>query len=148
MLNSSLIFLNSYNKNKVWSVLSLFLWIGYMLINQKNMGLIFSVVNILVFVIVVCSIHYVKNRTANMILSVFSIFFWSILIDVVTYLIYPEFANGMAISNYIVNGIIFNSKYIFSNIAILLVVEIATVIFSSIKNIMLNKTKRIINNIN
>ena len=52
MLNASLIFLNSYNKNKVWSILSFFLWIIYMLINQTSMGTLFSVVNILVFAIV------------------------------------------------------------------------------------------------
>lgn len=144
MLNSSLIFLNSYNKNKVWSILSFFMWIIYMLINQKTMGLIFSIVNIVVFAIVAISIHCVRNKMANRILSVISIIFWSILIDIATYIMYPEFAAGISIIQYIINGLAFNYKYIFSNMIILCGVEFTTVIFAKLKNIIVNRKQKIV----
>ena len=141
MLNASLIFLNSYNKNKVWSILSFFLWIIYMLINQTSMGTLFSVVNILVFAIVSISIHIVKNKKVNMILSVFSVIFWSILIDIATYFMYPAFVGNMSIAQYIFNGILFNYRYMFSNLCILAVVELITVIFVKSKNIIVSREK-------
>jgi len=136
MLNSSLIFLNSYNKNKIWSILSFFMWIVYMLINQKSMGMLFSIVNVVIFVVVAISIHCLKNKKANIILSVFSIIFWSILIDIATYFVYPEFTFGLSIIHYVTNGLIFNYKYIFSNMIILGIVEGTTVIFEMSKNII------------
>lgn len=147
MLNSSLIFLNSYNKNRVWSILSFFLWIIYMLVNQTSMGVLFSIVNILIFAIVAISIHCIKNKKANMVLSVFSVIFWSILIDIATYFMYPAFTGNISIVQYVFNGILFNYRYIFLNLCILAVVELVTVIFEKLKNTIVNREKIVDSNI-
>lgn len=115
MINSLFMLGSSYNKNRKISIAFIIGWLIYMIIQQDYLG-IFPIVNSIVFLIVSISINIIKNKKINTILSVFSILIWSIIIDIICYYIYPLYAINQNIFEYIFQGILFNYKYIFSNI--------------------------------
>lgn len=117
MINSLFMLGSSYNKNKIVSCIFFIAWIVYMLIGSDlSLGLTFPIINAIVFIIISISINLVKNRKLNTILSVFSILIWSIVIDIICYFLYPMMVWEQNIFSYIFQGILFNGKYIFSNI--------------------------------
>lgn len=117
MINSLFMLGSSYNKNKIVSCIFFIAWIVYMLIGSDlSLGLTFPIINAIVFIIISISINLVKNRKLNTILSVFSILIWSIVIDIICYFLYPMMVGEQSIFSYIFQGILFNGKYIFSNI--------------------------------
>lgn len=129
MINSLFMLGSSYNKNKIVSCIFFIAWIVYMLIGSDlSLGLTFPIINAIVFIIISISINLVKNRKLNTILSVFSILIWSIVIDIICYFLYPMMVGEQSIFSYIFQGILFNGKYIFSNI-------IAVGIISMIENL-------------
>ena len=133
MINSLFMLGSSYNKNRVVSLVFFVGWIAYMLIGSDlSLGLTFPIVNAIVFIIISISINLVKNRKINTILAIFSILIWSIIIDIICYFLYPMMVGNQNIISYIFQGILFNSKYIFSNIMAV-----------GIISIMENLTKRI-----
>lgn len=115
MINSLFMLGSSYNKNRKISIAFMIGWIAYMIIRQFYLG-IFPIVNAIVFLIVSVSINKIKNKKANTILSIFSILIWSIIIDVICYYMYPLYSTYQNIFGYVWQGILFNYKYIFSNI--------------------------------
>lgn len=117
MINSLFMLGSSYNKNKIVSCIFFIAWIVYMLIGSDlSLGLTFPIINAIVFIIISISINLVKNRKLNTILSVFSILIWSIVIDIICFFLYPMMVGEQSIFSYIFQGILFNGKYIFSNI--------------------------------
>ena len=117
MINSLFMLGSSYNKNKIVSCIFFIAWIVYMLIGSDlSLGLTFPIINAIVFIIISISINFVKNRKLNTILSVFSILIWSIVIDIICYFLYPMMVWEQNIFSYILQGILFNGKYIFYNI--------------------------------
>ena len=117
MINSLFMLGSSYNKNKIVSCIFFIAWIVYMLIGSDlSLGLTFPIINAIVFIIISISINLIKNRKLNTILSVFSILIWSIVIDIICYFLYPMMVGEQSIFSYIFQGILFNGKYIFSNI--------------------------------
>ena len=117
MINSLFMLGSSYNKNKIVSCIFFIAWIVYMLIGSDlSLGLTFPIINAIVFIIISISINLVKNRKLNTSLSVFSILIWSIVIDIICYFLYPMMVGEQSIFSYIFQGILFNGKYIFSNI--------------------------------
>ena len=115
MLNSLFMLGSSFNKNRKVSLVFMIGWVAYIIINQLYLGL-FPIVNAIVFLVVTVSINLIKNKKVNTILSIFPILIWSITIDIICYYMYPLFSSNQNIFEYIWQGILFNYKYIFSNI--------------------------------
>ena len=117
MVNSLFMLGGAYNKNRKISIAFICGWIIYMIINYDfSLGYIFPVINALVYLLISISINLIKDKTLNTILSVSSILIWSIVIDTICFFMYPTMALGQDIFNYIFQGILFNYKYIISNI--------------------------------
>ena len=88
-----------------------------MLINYDfSLGLAFPLINAIVLLTVTISINLISNKKVNTIMSIFSILIWSIIIDIVCFYMFPMMSAGQSLINYILQGILFNYKYIFVNI--------------------------------
>lgn len=134
MINSLFMLGSSYNKSKVISILSVIAWIIYIFIGNTNSSLgLFPIINILVFLSICGAIRLVKNKKVNTILSIFSILIWSIVIDIICYFLYPIMNGTNDIFSYIFQGILFNYKYIFLNIFVVLIVNSMVYINEHIK---------------
>lgn len=117
MINSLFMLGGSYNKDRKISILFLTAWILYMLINYDfSLGLAFPLINAIVLLTVTISINLISNKKVNTIMSIFSILIWSIIIDIVCFYMFPMMSSGQSLINYILQGILFNYKYIFVNI--------------------------------
>ena len=117
MINSLFMLGSSYNKNRILSIVFMIGWISYMFIGYMNkpMG-VFPILNVIVFLSICIIINLVKNRKVNMILSITSVLIWSVIIDIVCYFFYSIMNENQDILSYVFQGIVFNYKYIFSNI--------------------------------
>lgn len=117
MINSLFMLGGSYNKDRKISILFLTAWILYMLINYDfSLGLAFPLINAIVLLTVTISINLISNKKVNTIMSIFSILIWSIIIDIVCFYMFPMMSAGQSLINYILQGVLFNYKYIFVNI--------------------------------
>ena len=117
MINSLFMLGGTYNKDRKISILFLTAWILYMLINYDfSLGLAFPLINAIVLLTVTISINLISNKKVNTIMSIFSILIWSIIIDIVCFYMFPMMSAGQSLINYILQGILFNYKYIFVNI--------------------------------
>ena len=117
MINSLFMLGGSYNKDRKISILFLTVWILCMLINYDfSLGLAFPLINAIVLLTVTISINLISNKKVNTIMSIFSILIWSIIIDIVCFYMFPMMSAGQSLINYILQGILFNYKYIFVNI--------------------------------
>lgn len=117
MINSLFMLGSSYNKDKKISKIFMGAWILYMIIGNKfAMGNMFVYINAGIFLILSLVINSIKSRKINTILSIFSILIWSIIIDVICYYMYPMMSMGQNLLTYVGQGILFNYKYIFSNV--------------------------------
>lgn len=135
MVNSLFMLGGAYNKNRKISIAFIFGWIIYMIINYDfSLGYIFPVINALVCLLVSISINLIKDKTLNTILSILSILIWSIVIDTICFFMYQTMALGQDIFSYIFQGILFNYKYIISNIIVVCVINGIIVL----KNIMIS----------
>jgi len=120
MLNSLLIFGSSYNKSKKISILSFILMIANVLFVQYGkMGINFVLINLLLMSVITVGIRLISNNKINSTLSVLSILIWSVCIDIVSYFMYSKFAGGLSLPVYVLNGILFNIRYVFFNAAVL-----------------------------
>ena len=145
MLNA-LLMLGSTNKKmgKINWVCSI-IWIAYMLMNSNlKTGLIFTVMNAVVFFIIFGIGQMVKGKYSNAVISICSILIWSILIDTITFFVYPQFTMGQNIIGYIYNGIIFNAKYILSNIVALFVIYGCNFMVNKIRFILRKKKNEVL----
>ena len=119
MLNSLLIFGSSYNKSKKISILSFLLMIANVLFVQYGkMGIEFVIINLLLMTTITFGIRLINNKL-NTTLSVFSVLIWSVCIDIVCYFMYSKFAGGLSLPMYVLNGILFNIRYVFFNASVL-----------------------------
>lgn len=116
MLGSLLMLGSTNNKLKKVNYIFAIMWIIYMLSNANlESGMLFVIANIFAFGVVFVLSKLLKGKYSNMVLSVCSILIWSVLIDIITFFAYPEFATGHNIAGYIFNGILFNLKFVFTN---------------------------------
>ena len=141
MVNSLFMLGSSYNRNKKISIIFMVGWILYMIIQQFCLGITFPIINTTVFLIVTISINLIKNKKINTVLSVFSILISSIIIDVICYYFYPLFSSNQNIFDYIWQGILFNYKYIFSNIMAVCAIYGLDVVINKIENFIRLKEK-------
>lgn len=117
MINSLFMLGSSYNKNRKISIIFMIAWVLYMIIGNKViLGNTFVLINAGVFLGICFSINLIKNKKINTVLSIISILIWSIIIDTICYFMYPTMSIGQNVFTYIWQGILFNYKYIFSNI--------------------------------
>lgn len=124
MINSLFMLGSSYNKDRKISIMFMLGWIAYMFIgSDSSLGITFPIVNAIVFFCISISINMIKNKKINTILSIFSIIIWSIAIDIICYFFYPAITFSSNIFTYVLKGIIFNFKYIFSNILAICVIN-------------------------
>ena len=68
-----------------------------------------------------------------------SILIWSIIIDFICYFMYPTMANGQNIISYIWQGVLFNYKYIFTNVMTICSINLILFINEKIKEKNLKK---------
>ena len=117
MINSLFMLGGSYNKDRKISILFLTAWILYMLINYDfSLGLAFPLINAIVLLTVTISINLISNKKVNTIMSIFSILIWSIIIDIICFYMFPMMSASQSLVNYILQGILFNYKYVLVNI--------------------------------
>ena len=138
MLNSLLLFGGSFGKNKkISKLISLILIINLLIVQLGKVNLFFTIFNISIMFCLTYFIRNISNQKVNAITSVLSILIWSILIDLVSYYIFP-FSNNLNILQYIMNGILFNIRYAFINCSILFVLEVLSYSKNKIKNVSSN----------
>ena len=124
MLNSLLILGSTY-KNKKLNIIFAIAWIIFMLIGSNlKTGLIFTIINFISFGLVFALGKLFSGKYSNKVIAISSILIWSMCIDIICYIMYPEFAMGQNIWAYIKNGILFNYKYIVYNVIVVAVVQI------------------------
>lgn len=127
MINSLLMLGGSSNKkiSKVFIVT----WLAYMVFGSNlSLGLTFPIVNAITFLVVTLFISKIKNNKANTVLSIASILIWSVTIDIICYYLYPTMSSNITLINYIFNGILFNYKYIFTNVLALSLIKVVSII--------------------
>ena len=132
MINSLFMLGSSYNKDKKISKIFMGAWMLYMIIGNKfAMGNMFVYINAAIFLILSLVINSIKSKKINTIVSIFSILIWSIVIDIICYYMYPMMSMGQNLLTYVGQGILFNYKYIFSNVIVVCVINVV--------DLMLNK---------
>ena len=122
MINSLLMLGGSSNKkiSKVFIVT----WLAYMVFGSNlSLGLTFPIINGITFLAITLLISKIKNNKANTALSIASILIWSVTIDIICYYLYPTMSSNITLINYIFNGILFNYKYIFTNVLALSLIK-------------------------
>lgn len=125
MVNSLFMLGSSYNKNRKISVVFMIGWIAYMIIqSDASLGVTFPLVNAMIFLGLSIMINLIKNRKINTVLSISSILIWSIVIDTICYFMYPIPNSATNIFGYIFQGILFNYRYIFTNIIAVCIIHI------------------------
>lgn len=131
----SLLMLGSTNRkcgkmNYMFAVL----WIIYMLFGSNfQTGLMYVIINFLVFALVFLIGKIIKGKYSNQLVSIFSIVLWSALIDTICYYFYPKFVLGQSLISYVGNGIYFNIRFALVNAAVVGAVEIAKLYFEKRK---------------
>jgi len=120
MLNALLMFGSTNKKMKKINWFCMIMWFIFMFMNADfKTGAIFTLINAAVFFFTFGLGQFAKGKYSNTIVSVCSILIWSILIDIISFYMYPQFTMGQNIIGYIYNGIVFNAKYILLNIFVL-----------------------------
>ncbi len=122
MINSLLMLGGSSNKkiSKVFIVT----WLAYMVFGSNlSLGLTFPIINGITFLAITLLISKIKNNKVNAVLSITSILIWSVTIDIICYYLYPTMSSSITLINYIFNGILFNYKYIFTNVLALSLIK-------------------------
>ncbi len=134
MINSLFMLGSSYNKNKTISNIFMLAWVAYMLLGSNlSLGITFPVVNAITFLVITFCINKIKNRGWNTVLSIFSILIWSIVIDSICYFVYPAFTGTLTIFQYIYQGLLFNARYVASNVITVAVINVIILIGNKIK---------------
>lgn len=123
-MNGLLLFMSSSIRYKRLSLLSMIIWLFFMLLNADfSLGYIFPLINFLIFIIISSLPRLNKGLLSNKVYSVFSILLWSITVDIVCYFIFPSMVFNQSIFLYIFNGILFNSKFVVYNTFYLVLLE-------------------------
>lgn len=141
MLVSLLLMFSQYKFNWVFKIL----FFLYILLIYSNNFSVFLGINILCFLLVTI-ICYFTSKTIpklNLLLSAISILLYSVIIDIICYFLYSEFSMGQNLIFYIINGVIFNCKYVVVNMIILYLVNKIYTWFTLCKKLKINHIKTI-----
>lgn len=139
MINSLFMLGGAYNKDRKVSIAFMCGWVLYMIVNYDfSLGLTFPIINAMVYLMVSIGISLIRNKTINTILSISSILIWSIVIDIICFFMYPTMVVDQNIFGYIFQGILFNYKYIISNIIAVCIINVIIMI----KNLIVEKINK------
>ena len=139
MINSLFMLGGAYNKDRKVSIAFMCGWVLYMIVNYDfSLGLTFPIINAMVYLIISIGISLIRNKTINTILSISSILIWSIAIDIICFFMYSTMVVDQNIFGYIFQGILFNYKYIISNIIAVCIINVIIMI----KNIYVEKINK------
>ena len=144
MINSLLMLGGSSNKkiSKVFIVT----WLAYMVFGSNlSLGLTFPIINGITFLAITLLINKIKNNKANAVLSITSILIWSVTIDIICYYLYPTMSSNITLINYIFNGILFNYKYIFTNVLALSLIKGLSIIKKTLTEKLSTKECKVFN---
>lgn len=144
MINSLLMLGGSSNKkiSKVFIVT----WLAYMVFGSNlSLGLTFPIINGITFLAITLLISKIKNNKANAVLSITSILIWSVTIDIICYYLYPTMSSNITLINYIFNGILFNYKYIFTNVLALSLIKGLSIIKKTLTEKLSTKECKVFN---
>lgn len=144
MINSLLMLGGSSNKkiSKVFIVT----WLAYMVFGSNlSLGLTFPIINAITFLAITLLISKIKNNKANTVLSIASILIWSVTIDIICYYLYPTMSSNITLINYIFNGILFNYKYIFTNVLALSLIKGLSIIKKTLTEKLSTKECKVFN---
>lgn len=120
MINSILMLASSYIKNRKVAIIACIAWIAYMLIGSNlSLGILFPIVNMIVFGLVVFGVRIISNKKLNLLASVISILIWSIAIDIICYFMFPKLTFGQNIMQYVGDGILFNLRFVGVNVLVI-----------------------------
>lgn len=145
MLNSILMLGSCYNKNKkVSNVFTILMILNLVLVQINFMSIKFLMINLAIMMIISLGAKCIKNRHANNVVSILSIALWSILIDIISFYLFPLYS-GATLIHYVSMGLLFNIKYVLINAGIIAFVEVLSYAFNKQKalraNLNLNTTK-------
>lgn len=133
MLNSLLLFGGSFGKNKkIARIISLLLIVNLLVVQLGQVSLVFTLYNLAIMVGITYFVRKISNKKVNAVMSIISILMWSVLIDVVSYFIFP-LAGNTNILQYVFNGIIFNAKYVFVNTIAYVTIETISYVINKIR---------------
>lgn len=141
MLNSILLLGSCYNKYKKASmVFTIALILNAFIVQFDHVKLLFFLYNIIVMLLISLINKKIKNNTIKLVSSSCSILIWSVLVDIACYYMFPLFNFNMNLLSYIMNGIMFNMKYVAFNGIILIGIS---VIDYSINTIRIKNSKKL-----
>lgn len=144
MINSLFMLGSSYNKDRKISLAFIIGWIVYMIIGSDlALGAIFPVINVTVFLSLSIIINLINNKKINTILSISSILIWSIIIDIICYYMYPMMSMGQNLFEYVGQGILFNYKYIFSNIIAICCINVVEMVLNKLSVVIRDKIRAV-----
>lgn len=124
MLNSFFLMFSLWNKNSKATNIFKIIWIIYAVAASfSNFNPLFSIINICVFMFVTSAINYTSKiqPKLNSFLSIISVLIYSLFIDTVCYYGIPSWSVGQSLIEYITNGLLFNYKYVFVNMSVMLI---------------------------
>ncbi len=110
MINSLLLFFSCYRVNKYvnFSVFALFL-LNFFITERNLLNQVFTYVNLAILLLVFFACYTSKfNKFASPV----SIIFYSVAVDVFCYYFFPLFPVHISIFEYVLNGILFNIKFV------------------------------------
>lgn len=132
MLNSLLLFGGSFGKNKkVARLISIILILNLIFVQVGQVKVLFSLFNIAIMAGITYFVRKISDKRVNAFMSIMSILIWSILIDVVSYFIFP-LAGNLNILQYVFNGILFNARYVLVNALVFAVVEVISYVINKV----------------
>lgn len=132
MLNSLLLFGGSFGKNKkVAKLISIILILNLIFVQVGQVKVLFSLFNIAIMAGITYFVRNISDKRVNAVMSIMSILIWSILIDVVSYFIFP-LAGNLNILQYVFNGILFNARYVLVNALVFAVVEVISYVINKV----------------
>lgn len=128
MIHSLILMINTYRyNNKNLNIIFKLTWLTYFILKfSYDFNLTFLFINLGTFLFVTELIYHVSKFCSklNKLLSVISILVYSFFIDILCYYMFPTWSNGQSLFSYVINGFLFNYKYVVSNICLLLVFKV------------------------
>ena len=129
MFSSLLLLTSSLQTRKMIQYVSILLWVMYMLLGSNfTLGWVLPLLNMIAFGAAVFLANVVKKRVVNQSLAILSILTWSITMDILCYFFFPSLTFGQSLVSYILNGLLFNCKFVLLNVGIVVVIRL---LFSS-----------------
>ncbi len=121
MINSIILMFSQYNKNKKISNIFKAVWILYAIAASLfNFNQIFIFVNVSAFLSVTGVVYVISKfySKVNVFLSIISVLIYSLFVDVVCYFVLPNWTQEQSLIQYIINGFLFNCRYVFLNVVV------------------------------